>query len=147
VVRTDAQRKRLAGIGLLDRLPPESYTPEASAKTYAACHDEARAALTAGQSVVFDAVSARPDERAGIEALAHEMNVPFLGLWVDAPLAVRLERVETRKNNVSDAGADVARRQEEMDIGEIGWTVIDSSGARKNTVAGALAMIRDQGLA
>ncbi len=147
VVRTDAQRKRLAGIGLLDRLPPESYTPEASAKTYAACHDEARAALTAGQSVVFDAVSARPEERAAIEALAGEMNVPFLGLWVDAPLAVRLERVETRKNNVSDAGAEVARRQEEMDIGEIGWTVIDSSGARKNTVAGALALIRDQGLA
>lgn len=147
VVRTDVQRKRLAGIDLFDRLPPESYTPEASRRTYDACFDEAGRALAAGQSVVFDAVSLKPEERAGIEALATEHKVPFLGLWADAPLAVRLERINARQNNVSDAGAEVARRQEELDLGDVTWAVIDSSGTRKNTVAGALAMIRDRGLA
>lgn len=147
VVRTDVQRKRLAGIDLFDRLPPESYTPEASRRTYAACFDEIRRALAIGQAVVFDAVSMRPEEREAVGALAGELKVPFLGLWADAPLAVRLERVATRTANVSDAGADVARRQEEADVGDITWTVIDSSGSRKNTVAGALALIRDQGLA
>jgi aminoglycoside phosphotransferase family enzyme/predicted kinase len=147
VVRTDVQRKRLAGIDLFDRLPPESYTPEASRRTYDACFDEVARALAVGQSVVFDAVSLKPDERAGIEALADRLKAPFLGLWADAPLAVRLARIDARKDNVSDAGAEVARRQEEMDLGDMTWTVIDSSGARKNTVAGALAMIRDRGLA
>ncbi len=147
VVRTDVQRKRLAGIDLFDRLPPESYTPEASRRTYDACFDEAARALAAGQSVVFDAVSLKPQERDGIEALAGRYKVPFLGLWADAPLAVRLERIGSRRDNVSDAGAEVARRQEELDLGEVTWTVIDSSGTRKNTVAGALAMIRDRGLA
>ncbi len=147
VVRTDVQRKRLAGIDLFDRLPPESYTPEASRRTYDACFDEAARALAAGQSVVFDAVSLKPEERAGIEALASDHKVPFLGLWADAPLAVRLERINAREHNVSDAGTEVARRQEELDLGEVTWTAIDSSGTRKNTVAGALAMIRDRGLA
>jgi hypothetical protein len=147
VVRTDVQRKRLARIDLFDRLPPESYTPEASRRTYDACFDEAACALAAGQSVVFDAVSLKPEERDGIEALAGRYKVPFLGLWADAPLAVRLERVGSRRDNVSDAGAEVARRQEEADLGDMTWTVIDSSGTRKNTVAGALAKIRDRGLA
>tara|TARA_R110002073_G_scaffold5843_16_gene35678 strand:+ start:400 stop:1968 length:1569 start_codon:yes stop_codon:yes gene_type:complete len=147
VVRTDAQRKRLAGIDLFDRLPPESYTPEASRRTYDACFDEAARALAAGQSVVFDAVSLKPGERAEIEALAGRHKAPFLGLWAEAPLAVRLERVDSRRGNVSDAGTEVARRQEDVDLGEVTWTVIDSSGTRQNTVAGALAVIRDRGLA
>ena len=147
VVRTDVMRKRLAGIDLFDRLPPESYTPEASRRTYDACFDEIRRALAIGRSVVFDAVSLRPGERLAVEALADELSVPFLGLWADAPLAVRLERVGGRTANVSDAGADVAQAQEDLDLGELTWTVIDSSGARRNTVAGALAVIRDQGLA
>lgn len=147
VVRTDVQRKRLAGIDLFDRLPPESYTPEASRQTYDACFDEAAHALAAGQSVVFDAVSLKPAERVEIEALAGRLKVPFLGLWAEAPLAVRLERVDTRRDNVSDAGAEVARRQEDADLGDLTWTVIDSSGTRRNTVAGALAIIRDRGLA
>ena len=147
MVRTDVMRKRLAGIDLFDRLPPESYTPEASRRTYDACFDEIRRALAIGRSVVFDAVSLRPGERLAVEALADELSVPFLGLWADAPLAVRLERVGGRTANVSDAGAEVAQAQEDLDLGELTWTVIDSSGARRNTVAGALAVIRDQGLA
>ena len=147
VVRTDVQRKRLAGIDLFDRLPPESYTPEESKRTYAACCEEARAALAAGQSVVFDGVSLKPEERAAIEAVAGSADVPFLGLWADAPLEVRLERVAGRKANVSDAGTDVARRQEEAELGALSWMKIDSSGERKKTLAGALAALRDQGLA
>jgi aminoglycoside phosphotransferase family enzyme/predicted kinase len=147
VVRTDVQRKRLAGIDLFERLPPESYTPEASRRTYDACFDEARCTLAAGQSVVFDGVSLKPEERAAIERIADEMNVPFLGIWADASLEVRLDRVSSRTANVSDAGTDVARRQEDLDPGELTWAVVDSSGAKKNTVAGALALIRDKGLA
>lgn len=138
VVRTDALRKRLAGVDLFDRLPPESYTPEASARTYKACHAAARTALAAGRAVVFDAVSAKPEERAAIEDLARAAGVPFLGLWASAPLEVRLQRVATREANVSDAGAEVAARQETMDIGDLSWTVIDTAGGKRDTVAAAL---------
>ena len=142
IVRTDAMRKRLAGIDLFDRLAPESYTPEASARTYAACYAEARAALAAGQAVVFDAVSAKPEERIAIEALAREAGAPFLGLWATAPLAVRLERVSTRDSNVSDAGVEVAQRQEDMDLGHMTWTEVDTSGRKKDSVARGLDALR-----
>lgn len=138
VVRTDVKRKHLAGTNLHDRLPATAYTPEMSERTYAACMDEARAALAAGQAVVFDAVCARPAERQAVEALAGEAGVPFHGIWVDAPIEVRLARVSGRRANVSDADAAVARKQMEYDLGDITWDTVDSSGAKEKTVAEAV---------
>jgi len=77
VVRSDTVRKRLAGVGFDARLPADSYTPEASAKTYAACLDEARRILKSGFPVVLDAVFSKPEERAAAEALAAEAGIPF----------------------------------------------------------------------
>src|SRR5262245_8186124 len=59
VVRSDVERKRLAGIALEERMPPGSYTPEASARTYAAMLGRAERVLRGGHSVVLDAVFAR----------------------------------------------------------------------------------------
>ena len=66
-------------------MPAGSYTPEASAKIYAAMLARAERVLRAGHSVVLDAVFAREDERPAAEALARKVGVPFEGIWLDVP--------------------------------------------------------------
>jgi aminoglycoside phosphotransferase family enzyme/predicted kinase len=121
VVRSDVERKRLAGIALEERMPAGSYTPEASGKVYAAMIERAEQALRAGQSVVLDAVFARPGERQSVEALARKVGVTFDGLWLDVPKEVAQQRVAARKGDASDATPAVIERQFGYDLGEITW--------------------------
>ncbi len=121
VVRTDVERKRQAGIPLEERMPAGSYSPEASARIYAACLARAERVLRAGHSVVLDAVFARPDERDAVEALARKVGVPFQGIWLDVPKDVAQQRVTDRKGDASDATASVVERQFGYDLGVIDW--------------------------
>ncbi|MBP6767851.1 MAG: AAA family ATPase [Reyranella sp.] len=121
VVRTDVERKRQASVALEERMPAGSYSPEASARVYAACLARAERMLRAGHSVVLDAVFARPDERAAAEALARKVRVPFQGIWLDVPKDVAQQRVTDRKGDASDATASVVERQFGYDLGAIDW--------------------------
>ncbi len=121
VVRTDVERKRQAGVALEERMPAGSYSPEASARIYAASMARAERVLRAGHSVVLDAVFARPEERAAAEALARTVGVPFQGIWLDVPKDVAQQRVTDRKGDASDATASVVERQFGYDLGSIGW--------------------------
>jgi len=121
VVRSDVERKRLAGVALEERMPARSYTPEASTKTYAAMFERAERVLRAGHSVVLDAVFAKPVERQMAEALAAKVGVPFEGLWLDVPKDVAQARVANRKGDASDATPAVVDRQFSYDLGEIAW--------------------------
>ncbi|MCW9039043.1 MAG: AAA family ATPase [Rhodospirillales bacterium] len=141
VSRSDAIRKRLAGVGLTDRLGAEYYTKESSLRVYATMFDEARTALAAGHSAIVDAVFADPAERAQAARLAGELGVPFSGLWVEAPVSVMEERVTRRKGNASDAGVDVLRKQLTYDLGAIDWSRIDSAGPKKDTLDAARALL------
>jgi aminoglycoside phosphotransferase family enzyme/predicted kinase len=125
VVRSDVERKRLAGIGLEERMPAGSYSPEASAKVYAAMFARAERVLRAGHSAIVDAVFAKPDEREAAEAVAGKVGVPFEGLWLDVPKDVAQARVAARKSDASDATPAVVERQFEYDLGEIRWRRVD----------------------
>src|SRR5690606_18644394 len=61
-LRSDVERKRLAGVGETHRLPPETYTRESASAVYARLNALAGRALAAGRSVVLDAVHAQPHE-------------------------------------------------------------------------------------
>jgi len=121
VVRSDVERKRMAGIGLEARMPTGSYSPELSARVYAALLARAERILRAGHSVVLDAVFAREDERRAAEALAVKVGVPFEGIWLDVPKEVAQARVAARQGDASDATPDVVERQFGYDLGPIGW--------------------------
>ena len=140
VVRTDTTRKRLAGVDPETRLAPRDYSEAASRRTYEAIYAETRAALAAGQTVIADAVFARPEERQAIASLAAEAGVPFQGLWLDAAPLLLEQRVSSRVHNVSDATPEVVRLQLAFDLGPIDWPRLDSSGAGSNTL-GAAAVI------
>ncbi|HLO74895.1 MAG TPA: AAA family ATPase, partial [Magnetospirillum sp.] len=103
VVRTDALRKQILGVGLLDKLPPEAYTPEMTERTYQALYDTCLTVLKSGHGAVADAVFARPEQRDAIEQVARAAGVPFHGLWLFTPPQLAAERIRTRKANVSDA--------------------------------------------
>ena len=67
VLRSDVERKTLFGKDELEPLPQEAYTPEVTARVYAAITEKARRAVAAGHSAILDAVFARPDERRQAE--------------------------------------------------------------------------------
>ena len=121
VVRSDVERKRLSGLALEERMPAGSYTPDASAKTYAAMFQRAERVLRAGHSVVLDAVFAKPEERSAAEELARKVGAPFDGLWLDVPKDVAQARVAARKGDASDATPAVVDRQFGYELGEIRW--------------------------
>ncbi|MCC6948062.1 MAG: AAA family ATPase [Bradyrhizobiaceae bacterium] len=140
-LRSDIERKRLAGVGELERLPPDAYTPEAAAPVYARLIELAKRALAAGHSVVVDAVYARPGERAAIEAAAAETGVPFQGVWLELSLQERIARVGGRRGDASDADAAVVRAQEEYALGEIGWRRVDAAGSPEEVASRAQAAL------
>jgi aminoglycoside phosphotransferase family enzyme/predicted kinase len=121
VVRSDVERKRRAGIALEQRMPPGSYSADASAGVYDAFLMRAERVLRAGYSVVLDAVFAREDERAAAEALARRTGVPFQGIWLDIAKDVAQARVANRRGDASDATAAVVEQQFGYDLGRIAW--------------------------
>jgi aminoglycoside phosphotransferase family enzyme/predicted kinase len=134
VVRTDALRKQIAGVGLLDRLGPEGYAAEMTERTYQALYRTCGDLLRAGHSVVADAVFARPDQREAIAAVARDAGVRFDGLWLWASPEVTLSRIGTRTANASDATAEVYARQMEYDLGTVSWCRIDTGGTREQAL-------------
>lgn len=137
VLRTDVERKRLAGVEPEAKLPPESYTREASRAVYDGLYGRARAALAAGQSVVVDAVFADPVERHTMRDIALAAGVEFRGLWLDCPAHVRLARVAGRTDDASDAGVAVAAEQAVRELGEIDWRHLDAAAAPAQVISDA----------
>ena len=110
IVRSDEIRKRLAGVGPLQRLPRDGYTPRASAAVYDEMLRLARRILAAGHCVVLDAVFLNPEERSAAEAVAREGDAPFRGVWLEgAPDQLR-GRLAARRGDASDAGSGHAGR-------------------------------------
>lgn len=140
-VRSDVIRKRLADITPEQHLPPASYTPEMSRTVYRTMLDDAAPALAAGYPVVLDAVFADPDERHAAEELARSRNVPFTGLWLDAPLATLKGRVSARTGDASDATASVVERQMTYDTGTVSWHRIGAGDTPEAVLARARALI------
>lgn len=127
VLRSDVVRKMLAGVAPETRLPSESYTPEASAQVYARLMSEAAALLRRGGSVIIDAMLASPDERNAFESLAASTGARLAGFWLEAPPELRVTRISARRNDASDADAEVATHQKAVAASDLeGWTILQA---------------------
>jgi aminoglycoside phosphotransferase family enzyme len=126
VLRSDEVRKRLCGVGALDRLGPEGYTPDVSSRVDATLAEQASRVVHAGHSAIVDAVYAEPADRQAIERVAVGASIPFVGIWLDAPEHSLLARVNRRQLDPSDATAGVVRTQLARDTGAIAWHRIDA---------------------
>ncbi|WP_194745302.1 AAA family ATPase [Thermaurantiacus tibetensis] len=145
-LRSDVIRKRLHGVPPETRLPPSAYGPGSWPPVRAEMHRLAKLALEGGQAVLLDAVHADPADRKAAALLAAAAGVRFDGLWLEAPLAVRLARVGSRVGDASDADARVAEAQEAIDPGPPApFVAIDASGPLAAVVSRAQALLELDG--
>jgi aminoglycoside phosphotransferase family enzyme/predicted kinase len=141
VLRSDVERKTLFGAGETAKLAAAAYTPEVTARVYAATADKARRIVAAGHSAIVDAVFATPQERDAVAAAAKAAKVPLQGLFLTADLATRIARVGERTKDASDANAAIVQAQEDYDLGALEWPKIDASGTPVDTLARARAAL------
>jgi hypothetical protein len=135
IVRSDEIRKRLHGVEPEARLSPDAYTDAANAATNAAVIEQARLAAAAGHAVIVDATFLDTTMR---HELAAAVEVPFLGIWLTAPLPVLESRIASRSDDASDATVAVLHRSVQSDPGAGDWLAVDASDG-----AQALAVVRE----
>jgi aminoglycoside phosphotransferase family enzyme/predicted kinase len=107
VVRSDIERKRLAGLGPLQASgsAPDAglYSPDFNVRTYARLCECVALALQGGESIVVDAANLRRTERERFLALAARWNARATIVHCRAPLDVLRQRVGDRAASGSDA--------------------------------------------
>ncbi len=145
VLRSDETRKRLCGVPLLQRLGPEGYSSHISERVYSTLAEQAALVLSAGHSVIVDAVYARAADRRVIEQVAEAASMPFVGLWLDAPDPLLIDRTTRRRDDASDADASVVRMQRDQDTGDIRWSRLDASVPAASVLSSAADWVREQG--
>lgn len=142
VLRSDEIRKRLCGVDLLERLGPEGYAPQVSARVYATLAERAESILRTGHSAIVDAVYAHDEDRQAIEGVATAVAAPFVGLWLEAPKSTLVGRIEQRTNDPSDADANVVDMQRALGTGEISWHRVDASLSPTSVLESAESYLR-----
>ncbi|MBN9886861.1 AAA family ATPase [Salipiger abyssi] len=140
-LRSDLERKQLAGADPLDRLPADAYGAEASGVVYCRLLSRAETLLQAGRSVVIDATWLAPGEREDLAALARRTGVAFSALWLEAGTAALQARVSARHGDASDADATVVARQARDAKTPGHWHHIDASGPAEETLRRARAAL------
>jgi hypothetical protein len=144
VIRSDEIRKRLSGVSPLQRLGPEGYSSETSDRVYATVAERARLTVREGHSAIVDAVYARLSDRQAIERVATDTAVPFVGIWLEAPEAMLIARVERRRHDASDADADVIRLQHSQTTGAMSWHRVEAAPSPADVLAHAAKYVQAQ---
>jgi aminoglycoside phosphotransferase family enzyme/predicted kinase len=142
ILRSDVERKVLFETNESEKLPPEAYTQEAALQVYKALKTTAHRIVSAGHSVIVDAVFA--DSRRRNEARDAAGNAAFGGLFLVADLKTRIARVGERTGDVSDADAAIAKNQEDYELGTVDWHAVDASGTPQETLRRAKVALHFQ---
>ncbi|MFE1441105.1 AAA family ATPase [Streptomyces sp. NPDC058739] len=149
LLSSDRLRKELAGIPV-ERSAAAAYgeglyTPEWTARTYAALLDRAAALLSCGESVVLDATWSDAGQREAALAVAERTGADVVALHCRVPDEVSAARLGTRTRGASDADLGVAAA---MAAREQPWAeavTVDTSGSLESAVSRALATVRPWG--
>jgi len=129
VLRSDEIRKGQHGAAPEERLPQSAYSDAASEAVFACLAALVRNTASGGHVVVADATFIEPRHRSMIEAAAREAGIPFIGLWLEAPLAELEARIAARRRDVSDATIAVLRAASRGNPQAGGWVAIDATEA------------------
>jgi aminoglycoside phosphotransferase family enzyme/predicted kinase len=120
-LRSDVERKRLAGIAPLDRAAAAPgrgiYEAAATRRTYARLAGLAGAILDAGWPVIVDAAFPLREQREALRREALVRGVPCLIAVCEAPPSVLRERVRMRQKAARDASdADAAILEHQLAV-------------------------------
>ena len=114
-LRSDAIRKQIAGIDLLERGSDDIYTPEMTAKTYARLTELGVLLASKGFTVILDAKYDRISLRGQAIAAAQAQNIPCEIIYCDAPVEVLQQRLRDRaeaNNDIADATVELLASQQ-----------------------------------
>jgi predicted kinase len=141
-LRSDVERKQHLGVPETMRLPPAAYAPAITQAIYLKLRSLAEVALRAGQVVIVDATYQHAAERQAIKALAARRQMPFLGIWLEAPTSLLKLRVIEREADASDATVAVVANQTVELIGELTWHRVDASRDLETVKKDVLKLMR-----
>lgn len=110
-LRSDVERKRLFGLAPDAASEGRIYTPDANRRTYERLADLSEQLLAAGWSVIVDAAFLKRGERDAFRALAARLGVPFAILPCAASLDELRRRLAARRDDPSEATAEVMEKQ------------------------------------
>lgn len=117
-IRSDVERKRLAGLTALARSesPPDGgiYTLDFNARTYQRLAECTRAALRCGENVIVDAACLRLGERSLLMGIGTETHAQVRLIHCMAPTIVLRQRIAARRasgHDASEATVELVDRQ------------------------------------
>ncbi|WP_017317512.1 bifunctional aminoglycoside phosphotransferase/ATP-binding protein [Mastigocladopsis repens] len=113
-IRSDAVRKHLAGIGLLERGGDDLYTAAMTQKTYARLLELGILLASEGYVVILDAKYDRQQLRDEAIAQAQEHQLSLQIISCIAPSEVLQQRLNDRTGDIADAQADLLASQLEQ---------------------------------
>ncbi|MET8900734.1 AAA family ATPase [Streptomyces sp. NPDC004538] len=149
LLSSDRLRKEMAGLSPQETAATEYgeglYTPEWTARTYAALLDRAGALLARGESVVLDATWTDSAQREAARRTADQADADLVALHCHVPGDMAVARLTTRTPGASDANLRVA---EAMEAREEPWSEaidVDTSGSLGSVVARAQAAVQPWG--
>jgi hypothetical protein len=129
-MRSDIERKRLAGTGAADRFAGPLYGAEMNRRTYARLLECARACLAGGVDALVDAAFMRAEDRRLFTELAEEEGYRLIIFDCEADPALLAQRIEQRArdgSDPSDADTAVLARQlssrETLSTKERAWAI------------------------
>jgi aminoglycoside phosphotransferase family enzyme/predicted kinase len=126
VLRSDEIRKRQHKAPPEQRLPQSAYGEAASEAVLAELAARVGETASGGHAVVADATFIDPRHRSMLAAAARAAAVPFVGLWLHAPLAVLEARIAARHNDASDATIAVLRAASQGSPGPGDWIPVEA---------------------
>ena len=144
VIRSDVVRKTLWGVDALTRLPKVAYDKSYSERVYRALGERANLVLASGHAVIADAVFGRAHEREAIARLARTHGAAFHGLWLDAPTGILEGRLDSRRNDASDATAAVLHAQLDRTESPDDWHRVDAGGTAAQAIEEALKVLAQE---
>ncbi len=116
-LRFDVISKELFGV--LIALLETTYTADVTARVYRTMLERARGGIAQRFSVIADAVFPHTTERDALSTEARGMDAHFRPIFLDADLAIRLQRFGSRRHDASDATSTVATEQKDSPIGRL----------------------------
>lgn len=142
-LRSDVLRKRQFGVAETDRLPQSAYTADASRRVFETMFEMAEAALSAGHSVVADAVFGDRWQREGLADIAARTGARWRPIWLEAETEMLVSRVAARVGDASDATPAVVRLQAANLTAPENWPHLSSGGGSDGVVAAARQLLGD----
>ena len=118
-LRSDVERKRMAGLGPLDSsrsgVGENLYTEAANRKTYHRLADLSKQLLQAGFGVIVDAACLRENERELLDTVAENLGMPFALIHCEAPEETRRQWIRARKGDASEASEELLEQQKQWE--------------------------------